>query len=348
MRARLVSVVILALGALPCLGGWFMDGQPEAGGSDAPADTNVYGRCSNAWVAVATIVGPVGPAGRDGSNGVPGTVGPPGTTIHSALSNLDYAVCGHTGFEAAGRAAAVSNAAFGQGWVTGSVTNGLASTNWVKAQGFLTNAPGNVVQVFGRTGIVVAAAGDYTAAQVGALSTGAVRVVSVTTGAAYASTTNGGAVSVTIPTNALAGGGSGGLSNIVVNGTTGSLAAGVASVTIMTGVDAATATNIAQNVNGLTGFVPTPITYATNIVLDLALANLRTLVLSGPATLSLPGRVTNRVEWVRVDLLAGTNAFAVATSNVTGWSGVTISSNGWTTLYFSGKGTTNAWEVIGQ
>jgi len=88
--------------------------------------------------------------------------------------------------------------------------------------------------------------------------------------------------------------------------------------------------------------------YATNIVLDLTQANLRTLVLSGPATLRLPGRSTNRVEWVRVDLLAGTNAFAVATSNVMGFSAVTISSNGWTTLYFSGKGTTNAWEVVGQ
>ena len=98
----------------------------------------------------------------------------------------------------------------------------------------------------------------------------------------------------------------------------------------------------------VTGFVPTPIAYATNIVLDLTQANLRTLVLSGPATLRVPGRSTNRVEWVRVDLLAGTNAFAVATSNVTGFSAVTISSNGWTSLYFSGKGTTNGWEVVGQ
>jgi len=66
------------------------------------------------------------------------------------------------------------------------------------------------------------------------LSTGAVRVVSVTVGAAYASTTNAGAVSVVIPTNA-PGSGAGGLSNIVVNGTTGSVAAGVANVTIPVG-----------------------------------------------------------------------------------------------------------------
>ena len=228
-----------------------------------------------------------------------------------------------------------------------SVPSGVASTTWVQAQGYLTNAPGSVAQVFGRTGVVVAATGDYTAALVGALSTGAVRVVSVTVGAAYASSTNAGAVSVVIPTNA-PGTGAGGVSNIVVNGVTGSVAAGVASVTIAAGVDAATVSNIAQNVDGLTGFVPTPIAYATNIVLDLTQPNLRTLVLSGPATLRLPGRSTNRVEWVRVDLLAGTNAFAVATSNVAGFSAVTISSNGWTTLYFSGKGTTNGWEVVGQ
>ena len=345
MRVRVVTMMAAMLAALPCLAGWVLDGKLELpGGSDAPADTNVYGRCSNTWVAIAKIVGPPGPAG---SNGTAGAAGPAGTTVHSALSNLDFATCGHTGFEPAGSAAAVSNAAFGQGWVKASITNGMASTNWVQAQGFLTNAPGNVTQVFGRTGVVVAAAGDYTAAQVGALSTGAVRVVSVTVGAAYASTTNGGAVSVVIPTNA-PGSGAGGLSNIVVNGTTGSVAGGIASVTVPTGVDAGTVSNIAQNVDGCTGFVPTPIAYATNIVLDLTQANLRTLVLSGPTTLRLPGRSTNKVEWVRVDLLAGTNAFAVATSNVTGFSAVTTSSNGWTTLYFSGKGTTNAWEVVGQ
>ena len=342
MCVRVVTMMAATLAALPCLAGWVLDGRPEAGVSDAPADTNVYGRCSNTWVAIAKIVGPPGPAG---SNGTAGTVGPAGTTAHSALSNLDFATCGHTGFEPAGSAAAVSNAAFGQGWVKASITNGMASTNWVQAQGFLTNAPGNVVSVFGRTGPVVAAAGDYTAAQVGALSTGAVRIVSVTVGASYASTTNAGAVSVVIPTNAP---GAAGLSNIVVNGSTGSVAGGVANVTMPVGIDSAAASNIAQNVDGVTGFVPTPITYATNIVLDLTLANLRTLVLSGPATLRLPGRSTNRVEWVRVDLLAGTNAFAVATSNVTGFSTVTISSNGWTSLYFSGKGTTNAWEVVGQ
>jgi len=33
---------------------------------------------------------------------------------------------------------------------------------------------------------------------------------------------------------------------------------------------------------------------------------------------------------------------------VTGFGNVTISSNGWTTLYFSGKGTTNVWEVLSQ
>ena len=346
MRATLFSILAGVLAAVPCLGGWVLDGQRDPGGSDAPADTNVYGRCSNAWVAISTIVGPPGRDGINGSNGVPGTVGPAGTTVHSALSNLDYAVCGHTGFEAAGSAAAVSNAAFGQGWVTGSVTNGLASTNWVKAQGYLTNAPGNVVQVFGRTGVVVAAAGDYTAAQVGALATGSVRVVSVTTGAAYASATNAGAVSVTIPTNAP--GGSGTLTNIVVNGATGSVASGVASVTVATGIDAPTATNVAQSVNGATGFVPTPITYGTNIVLALTNGNLRTLVLSGPTTFSVPARSTNLVEWVRVDLLAGTNVFTLATNNVTGFGSVTISSNGWTTLYFSGKGTTNTWEVLSQ
>ena len=231
-------------------------------------------------------------------------------------------------------------------WESGaSLPAELASTNWVLAQGFLTNAPGNVTQVFGRTGPVVAVTGDYTAAQVGALPTGAVRVVSVTVGPAFSSSTNDGAVSGVVPTNAP---GEVGVSNIVVNGSTGSVAGGVANVTIPVGIDAAAASNIAQNVDGVTGFVPTPIAYATNIVLDLTQANLRTLVLSGPATLQMPARLTNRVEWGRVDLLAGTNAFTVATSNVTGFSGVTISSNGWTSLYFSGKGTTNGWEVVGQ
>ena len=153
MRARAVTMMATTLAALPCLAGWILDGRPEAGVSDAPADTNVYGRCSNTWVAIAKIVGPPGPAG---SNGTAGTVGPAGTTVHSALSNLDFATCGHTGFEPAGSAAAVSNAAFGQGWVKASITNGMASTNWVQAQGYLTNAPGNVGSVFGRTGPVAA------------------------------------------------------------------------------------------------------------------------------------------------------------------------------------------------
>lgn len=112
--------------------------------------------------------------------------------------------------------------------------------------------------------------------------------------------------------------------------------------------DSAAASNVAENVNGLTGFIPTAINYATNIVLDLTAGNLRTLVLNGPTTLHLPGRSTNRVEWVRVDLLAGTNVLTLATNNVTGVSAVTIASNGWTSLYFTGKGTTNAWEVFAQ
>jgi hypothetical protein len=119
-------------------------------------------------------------------------------------------------------------------------------------------------------------------------------------------------------------------------------------VTVATGIDAAAATNVAQSVNGATGFVPTPITFATNIVLALTNGNLRTLVLAGPTTFSVPARSTNLIEWVRVDLLAGTNVFTLATNNVTGFGSVTISSNGWTTLYFSGKGTTNTWEVLSQ
>ena len=72
----------------------------------------------------------------------------------------------------------------------------LATTAFVKAQGYLTSAP--VASVFGRTGSVVAASGDYTAAQVtnaadkSSTSTQAFSASLSTTGSMYFSTGTGG------------------------------------------------------------------------------------------------------------------------------------------------------------
>ena len=43
-------------------------------------------------------VGPKGEPGSPGKQGLTGPPGPPGTSDHRALSNLDYANSGHTGF----------------------------------------------------------------------------------------------------------------------------------------------------------------------------------------------------------------------------------------------------------
>jgi hypothetical protein len=112
--------------------------------------------------------GPKGDKGDTGSTGATGATGPPGTTDHALLTHLDFATSGHTG------QLPIANGGTGQA-TAGTAINALLPSQTGNSGKYLTSdgsaaswgtVIAGVTSVFGRTGSVVAASGDYTVGQV--------------------------------------------------------------------------------------------------------------------------------------------------------------------------------------